>query len=414
MLIACLLFLAAAAAVSAAAAGSALHRASAARAFADARQGLYAISSVSEDVAYRKIKGMAIGDMETLTIGSVSATADVDPVFGGLEIRASATGARFARKSLVRLAEGTTASFQYAVQAGAGGIELDEDVRITGDMFSNAPIEGNDETLVRGTVVSAGSSGRIEEIHATSSAYAHTIRDSDIDGDAYYQTISGTTVGGELHHGSADVATASFPISDTLMEQWKTDAAAGGMHTSPCSYAISGIATLGPKKINCNLIIDDDAVVTLEGPVWVVGNLTVTDDAEVKVSSSLSGKSIAIIADNPSNRSSASKVTVSNDARFTGAGESSVVLLLSRNHSASQGGGTTAISVSEESRGDVFYYAGYGEIEFSDEARALGAAGYALHIEDESILSYEPSLLHLSFPAGPSGGYTIESWKETE
>ena len=135
MLIACLLFLAAAAAVSAAAAGPALRRVSAARAFADARQCLYAVASVSEDVAYRKIKGLAVGNAEIFSVGGISATAEVANVSGGQEISAFANGTRFSRNTTMRLVAGDGASFYYGMQASAGGIDLLNTASIAGNVY---------------------------------------------------------------------------------------------------------------------------------------------------------------------------------------------------------------------------------------------------------------------------------------
>ncbi|OHA28579.1 MAG: hypothetical protein A3C08_02395 [Candidatus Taylorbacteria bacterium RIFCSPHIGHO2_02_FULL_47_18] len=416
MLIACLLFLAAAAAVSAAAAGPALRRVSAARAFADARQGLYAVASVSEDVAYRKIKGLAVGNAEIFSVGGISATAEVANVSGGQEISAFANGTRFSRNTTMRLVAGDGASFYYGMQASAGGIDLLNTASIAGNVYSNGPVTGENSNLVKGIVVSAGSFGFIDGVHATGTVYAHTIRDSDIDGDAYYQTISGTTVGGALHPGSADQATSSLAISDEQIAEWESDAAAGGTISSPCPYKITDTATLGPKKIACDMEISGNGyALTLNGPLWIVGNLTISNGPTIKVASSLGGASVPIIADKPSNQTTSSKIELQNSAVFQGSGSTdSYVLMISHNKSAKQGGSETAIDLKNSIDGDLLVYAPHGEVLIQDSVNVKEASGYRIRLKNSAEVIYETGLANLIFTSGPSGGYMIESWKETE
>ena len=65
---------------------------------------------------------------------------------------------------------------------------------VIGNVFSNGPIVGNNSNIIRGDVISAGPV-RVwrTAFHATSSVYAHTIRNSDIEKDAYYQVIIANT-----------------------------------------------------------------------------------------------------------------------------------------------------------------------------------------------------------------------------
>lgn len=416
MLIACLLFLAGAAAISAAAAGPALRRASAARAFADSRQGLYAISSASDDVAYRKIKGMTVGDSETLTTGGVSATATVAAVSGGQEINTSASGTRFARKTNMHLVVGTGASFHYGVQAGAGGVLLENSSSIKGNLQSNGPVTGESSNMIRGSVISSGLTGLIEDIHATSSAYAHTIQDSDIDGDAYYQMISGTTVDGALHPGSTDQVTSSLAISDEQITQWENDAAAGGTISSPCPYKITDTATIGPAKIACDMEISGTGyTLTLAGPVWVAGTLTIKNSPTIKVASSVGSASVALIADNPANRTTSSEISSDNSASFEGSGSAgSYILLLSQNRSAEDGGNETAINFANSAQGALLAFAGHGEILMQNSVSLKEVSAWRIRLQNSAEVIYETGLANLIFTSGPSGGYTIDSWKETE
>ena len=92
-------------------------------------------------------------------------------------------------------------------------------------------------------------------------------------------------------------ATSDLPITDAIVEAWKT-AAAVSVIRSPCPYEIKDDITIGPVKINCNLEISGSPTVTIAGPVWVVGNIEVDNSPTVKLASSLGANSVAVIADN--------------------------------------------------------------------------------------------------------------------
>ena len=398
MLLAALLFLTAAIALSAAAVGPVLRRAALSRAFADARQGLSAVNAVAEDSAYSKVKGLTVGGTETFAVGGVSATAEVVSVSDGVEIIAEGEGSNFSRAVKMVLNEGTGAAFHYCVHVGEGGLVLENSSSVSGNVFSNGPVVGMGSNIIGGEVISAGSVGLVENIHATSTVYAHTIRDADIDGDAHYTLLTGSTVDGTLFPGSPDQATSTFPISDAQIAVWKTEAAAGGTHTSPCPYTISSSVTIGPKKINCGLKISGSSTVTLAGPLWIAGTLEIENSAIVRVSPSLSGKSIAIIADD--------KITLQNSGSFEGAGARSYILLVSTRTSEE------GILVKNSVQGDVLLFAPTSEISLENSIEMKEASAYKLTLKNNAEVIYETGLANLLFTAGPSGGYTLGSWKE--
>ena len=286
---------------------------------------------------------------------------------------------------------------------------------VIGNVFSSGPIVGNNSNIVKGDVISAGLSGLADGIHATGTVYAHTIRDSDIDKDAHYQIISGTDVGGISYPGSPDQATSSLPISDAQIDAWKAEAAAGGTHSSPCPYNISGAVSIGPKKINCDLNVSGSAVVTLNGPVWVSGNINFSNTAEVKINPSLGDKSAAIIADKETNRSSSSRIFISNSAEFFGSGSNkSYVLLVSRNNNAEGGGSTSAIEASNSANGKVLLYAPHGLVYLSNNIIIKEASAHKIQLSNSAKVIYETGIANLLFTSGPSVGYSIESWREEE
>lgn len=366
-----------------------------------------------EDVTYRVMKGKSYNSSESLALDGFSATTAVVNTAGSdKEITATGNVKNGVRKVKTTLTTDVGAAFFYGVQSGAGGTSVGNGTSFRGSLYSNGPIDGA-SNMVYGTIVSAGPSGLIKDIHATGTAYAHNIQSSTIDKDAYYQSISGTSVGGVSHPGSPDQPLLPMPVLDSTIQDWE-DSADDNI-VSGCSggnKTISSNVTLGPAKIPCNLILN--ANLTLTGPVWVEGNITL-GSSDTFVHSSLGASSVALIADKPSDRLNSGKVTMSNGANFTGSGNpNSYVVLLSMNTSAENSGSIVAIDVNNNLNGDLFVYAPHGWIDIKNGARLTGMAGYKIDIKNNAIITYETGLASMLFESGPGGGYSVVKWEEIE
>jgi len=368
-----------------------------------------------EDVSYRIIKSKNYDNAETLTLDGYTASSVVVDNDGTKEVTTAGNADNRVRKIKTNLIAGTGASFHYGVQVGNGGLVMSNTSRVDGNVFSNGPINGSNSNIINGDVISAGSLGLITGIHTADSAYAHTITNSTVGKDAYYQTISGTSVGGSSYPGSTDQSAALMPIPDAKIEEWKSEALAGGVHTSPCPYSVSGAVSIGPKKINCDLNLDGTDDVTLNGNVWVSGNINFSNSAKMRVNPSLGDKTIVIVADKETNRSSSGQINMSNSTQFFGSGSSkSYVLLISQNNSAEMGGWNSAINVSNNVSGKVLLYAPHGTINLSNSISIKEASAYKIQLNNSASVLYETGIANLLFTSGPSGGYSIDSWKETE
>ena len=369
-----------------------------------------------EDVVYRLIEGKTVDATETLYLDGHVATTTITTIGSDRQVTSQGSVSKNIRNVYAYLTSSIGASFSYGIQAGEGGLIMENTSEVLGNVFTNGPIIGNNSPVIRGDAISAGPSGLFEDHHATGTVYAHTIWDSTIERDAHYQTISGSTVLGVSYPGSPDEATSTLPISDELVEQWKADAEAGGVISSPCPYKINNNATLGPVKINCDLEISGTGfTVTLNGTVWISGNLQIKNSPTIKIASSLGSGSVVLVADNESNRLTSSKIESNNSAVFQGSGSpGSYVFLLSQNESSEQGGSEIAIDVANSSRGDYLVYAGHGEILIQNSVKLKEVTAYKIHTKNSAQITYETGLASLLFTSGPTGGYTIINWKETE
>src|SRR3989338_10444385 len=385
------------------------------RDFGTSKKSFFMAESGLEDLAYRITKGKSHDTAEVLSLDGYFATTTVADINGAKEITATGTASKMIRRSKIKLKTGEGASFFYGMQTGEGGVVMSNNSEVIGNVFSNGPIVGSNSNVVKGDIISTGPSGLADGIHATGTVYAHTIRDSDIDKDAHYQIISDTDVDGISYPNSPDQATSSLPISDAQIDAWKTEAAVGGVHSSPCPYNISGAVSMGPKKINCDLNISGSAVATLDGPVWVSGNINFSNTPDVKINPSFGDKSVAMIADKETNRSSGSRIFISNSVEFFGSGsDKSYVLLVSRNNNAEGGGSTSAIEISNSANGKILLYAPHGLMYLSNSISVKKASAYKIQISNSAKVIYETGIANLLFTSGPSGGYSIERWREGE
>lgn len=386
-----------------------------ARAGSGSAQSFFLAEGVAEDALYRLKNGDTVVSGETIALNGATSTITVTDVGSNeKQIVSSGDAKNLIRNITARLTVTSGVAFNYGVQAGPGGFNIQNSASINGNAYSAGPIIGTNSNIIRGDVISAGVGGLVNGIHATSSIYAHTIQNSQIDKDGYYQIISGSTVGGTSYPGSADQPIADLPIADSLIDQWETDAAAGGTITSPCPYRITSSVTIGPKKINCDLEISGSPTITLEGTLWVVGNIDIKNSPTLRISPSLPGKSIVIIADKPTNRTSSSKIEIENSSVIAGAGAGSYILMVSRNTSAEDGGGEEAIEVQNSAQGALLVYAGHGEIHLANSVKLKEVTAYKIKISNSANITYETGLASLVFSSGPGGSWTIGSWKETE
>ena len=382
------------------------------RDFGTSKKSFFMAESGLEDLSYRLIKGKNYNTTEVLSLDGSSATTTVADISGEKELTATGTASKMIRKSKIKLKNNNGVSFHYGVQVGEGGIVMENSSQVVGNVFSNGPIVGLNSNIVKGDAISAGPAGSVNGTHATGTVYAHSISNSDIDKDAYYITISNTIVDGIKYSGSPDQATSSLPITDAMIEDWKT-AAAVSVINSPCPYNISSNAVIGPVKINCNLKISGSPTVTIAGPVWVVGNIEIDNSPIVKLASSLGANSVAVIADNPANRTTSSKIELANSAEFQNSGtEGSYILFISQNNSAQNGGSEKALTAENSISGEVLVYAGHGEVHLKNSISLREVSAYKIRLSNSAQVVYKTGLANLLFTSGPSGGYSIESWRE--
>lgn len=380
----------------------------------NSKQSYFTAESGVEDVAYRLKNLIDIDETEIIELGGAYATTTISTGADTKTVSAKGNSNTAVRTIGANFSIGSGASFNFGVQTDQGGFLMRNSSVIQGNLYSNGTIVGANSSVIEGDVVSGGPGGLISGVEAYGSAYAETIENSEIGGDAYYQDISGTTVAGTSYPDSTPLATSSLPITDEMIEEWKAAALAGGEITSPCPYTITSSTSIGPVKIACDMVVSgNNFTVELDGPVWVEGNISMTNSPTVRLDSSIGSQSVAVVADNPSNRTTSSKIILNNSTTFEGSGQDgSYVMLVSQNNSAENGGTEEAITLDQSVSGDILLYAGHGKIQINNSGDLSQLTAYQIELGQSAVVNYETGIASLIFNSGPGGTWNINSWGE--
>ncbi|MCK5592238.1 MAG: hypothetical protein KAI72_09820, partial [Candidatus Pacebacteria bacterium] len=259
------------------------------------------------------------------------------------------------------------------------------------------------------TYLGEGSS-EISKVTINGTAKANTITDSTVDVDAYYQTITGSTVGGTEYPGSPDPPYVHMPLSDENMASWRADAEAGG--TIVGNY-LATTTVMGPIKIDGNLEVDISDTLTLSGVIYVTGNVTPGNLSKIQCDPLFGEQSCVLITDG--------YVDVSNNATFSGSGNSKSYLMILTTIENCLGGvqvppcgpGNSAVYIMNNAAGAIFY-ASDSLIHINNGVNVTSIVGYKFRLNNNAIVTYEDSISDLVFASGAGGGWRIHEWEEVE
>ncbi|TSC78488.1 MAG: hypothetical protein G01um101429_761 [Parcubacteria group bacterium Gr01-1014_29] len=119
-----------------------------------------------EDAYYRVTKGKQISSTENLTIDGVQVITTITDVgLNKKDIIATGDTNNHIRKAKLTLKEGATAvSFNYGVQVDVGGLDMNSNSQVNGNVFSNGNIEGGTGAVITGDAfVAAGTLSSINQ-----------------------------------------------------------------------------------------------------------------------------------------------------------------------------------------------------------------------------------------------------------
>ncbi len=293
---------------------------------------------------------------------------------------------------------------------------------VGGDLDFKVYMGGTDHQLYSVDVDGNASAHTIDSADIGGNANAFTLVDTNVGGNVVADSISGCAIGGNASYNTKTDCTVggtqttpttppddpphvALPISAATLTQWKTEAANGGTCIQPQCDAqgnlnVSDTLSLGPKKITGNVTFSTNATLNITGNIWVAGSVTFANGCIVQLDSGYGANSGVLLSDG--------MINVANTCTFQGSGQpGSFVMLLTDKVDPNN----TVLSVGNTSTG-VIYYATDGRIDFSNNASAQEATGYGMTLAQGVTINYTAGLANSQFSSGPSGGWSIISWKE--
>jgi hypothetical protein len=384
-------------------------------------QSYYAAEAGVEDAILRTKTDMDYLPNYLLTVGGGSTEVDISGPVENLVITSEGNVNSRVRKLAVNLnatPSSVNVSFNYGVQVGDGGLEMAANTEVFGNIFSNGPVEGSSTSYVYGDLYSAGSGGLINNMNVNKSeptaidgnAFANTITNSTVENILYCKTESGNNK--PCDTSQDDPEKKDMPITAEDITTTKNQAASGG---SISSLTVGGgeSVSLGPKKINGDLVIESNASLTITGTIWVTGDITLNSNILVKLDSSFGTESGTIIADGEILFDS--NVTVcGSEGGIIGscnAGNESYVMFLSTSSSVDPS--NPAIDMGSNTDAAILY-TNNGMIQINSNIGILEATAYKLRINSNATVTYESGLADVIFSSGPGGVFNIISWEEIE
>ena len=234
-------------------------------------------------------------------------------------------------------------------------------------------------------------------------AQAHTVNYTSSTGNIY--CVSGTG-NNKSCISQTDPTYIALPISDANIAQWKSDAQAGGTISGDYSVGGSNTATLGPKYITGNLHVGNSGVLKLTGAIYVAGTILLDGSGKIQLDPSYVSNDGIVISDGT--------IAIAGSGQFVNSGTNgSYILALTTSNCDSTFCSSNAVDVSG-SAGAVILYAPNGTISFTGSAAAKEATAYKIKLVGSASVTYESGLANSSFQSGPSGGWVIGSWGESQ
>ena len=374
-----------------------------------------------EEVGYRIIDGADDIDtafLDTL-LGMASTTVTHDSDADTYIIRTSATTGRSVRENILVLERAPGSSFNYGVQTGNGGFFLGNNATIKGNVYSNGHIisDGGGEVTI--DAVSAGPDGRIEGMDIGGNAWANTLADSTVGGDAHYNNEEGSnTVAGDRIQPFDVLEPEPLPIAEEELDEWQQDLLDNGSITRATDercdggvYEVDDSEVVGMRVIECDLSISgNNTYLIMDGPIWVQGDVSFSNGGSIDTTSSVGSDSVYLIADDPDDRENRGRIEFNNQTNIDTQDEDSFVFLISRNNSAANGGPVTAISLNNLVEGDVVLYSNEGEVDLANNTEIHSVTGYQINVANNTDIEYKDGLQNVIFSGGPGSTYAVSAW----
>lgn len=340
-----------------------------------------------------------------LIYGAVTVTTVVTAIGNEWrDITSRATVGGLTRSVRARSRQNTSSvSLSYATQIGDGGLDMEKNTAVNGDVYVNGSIEGDDKTksIINGSATAAND--EIEKVTVNGTAKANKISNAKINGDAYYQILTNSTVTGAEYPGSPTPPPAPFPITDDTIQQWRRDAADGGTISGDYLPPDGQTVSLGPVEITGDLRLENNQILNQTGIIYVHGSVWFDNNAVIRLDPAYGARSGVLLSDGP--------MHLKNNGQFQGAGSGSYVILLT----TATGGGhhDGAVDLHNNASGTIFY-APNGLINFHNNVTAGNITAKSLKLSNGAILEYNNNMQNIVVVSSPTANWVLDrgTWRE--
>ncbi|MCH8821841.1 hypothetical protein IID23_04980 [Patescibacteria group bacterium] len=385
-------------------------------------QSYYAAEAGIEDAILRVRRNMSYPTSPTtytLSVGSSTATVEITLPLENLNIISIGDSENRIRKVAVNMnatPSNINSNFNYGVQVGAGGLVMAANSKVLGNVYSNGKIEGaSSHPEIIGDAFSAGGLIDLMDIVKTEPAasdgngHSNTINNSNMEGTPFCKFGAGNN---KLCTPASDPSNIPLPLTPEDIEILQNQAASGGEQSTT---TISGSGnTLGPRKIDGDLIISSNSELTVTGTIWVTGDITLNSNILIKLDPAFGTDSGAFVA--------TEEIVIDSNVTVCGSDggsgntcnpnvSESYIMFLSTSTSSSSS--DPAISMSANTDAAILYSsAGLTKVNANTDVFEITA--FQLEIESNASVSYVSGLADTDFSSGPGGVFSINSWKEVQ
>jgi len=234
---------------------------------------------------------------------------------------------------------------------------------------------------------------------------------SHIDGNVFTTgnvlRLGSSSIGGHL---STSTIPVNLPMSDSDIENWKTQASSGITRNGNWTITNStATTTAGPVKVVGNLTISNSSRLTLNGPLYVTGNLVLDNSAVIQLSPSYGTKSETVVVNGT--------INLGNSTYLGGSGQhGSTIILATQNTSGcantSCTGGTPAIKLTNSAEASAILVAPHGAVYLSNSSETKSVLANYLYMSNSAQIEYDPYIVDTSFKTSTSTSWSVSSLKE--
>ena len=352
--------------------------------------------------------GMTYVGEAGVTIGGGSFTTNVVGVDAEREVASVGTapsGVQITVRATLTTTPATSdAVFSYALQAGEAGAFIQNNATVHGTIYANGGIGCGSSTtsVIDGDAYVSVAGGQVDNCKVNFHAHADRILSARVLGDAYFRTnpadIAGSTVSGTKYPGSTVPEEVPLPVFDLV--SWRAAALEGP--TISGNYAPADNSSLGPAKIDGDLVMDNNVDLNVTGTIWVTGRILTGSNAAFRLDPGFGAASGVIFADDPIGSGTTGTVTLTNNTTVNGSGDpKSHIMFVATNASLDEN--APALDIANNAAGAVFL-APNGVLRLRNNAGATSMAAKKLYLDNNATVTYDQSgLAGLNFSNSPGG-----------